>query len=217
MFEDAQTQGIIEFSCLCGKRLQAREEHSQRRTQCPACGQLLVIPDRAQETDRSPPTAERDRGSGPVEDTPLDRVFLKEEDVLVTSTRLVVRSRRFAVGGIHSAKVTYRPAKRLVTALLGSVLGWMICMAGVYMYLATYDQDRLNAPELRYRFALSIFVMVSGGLVIVFGFCLAAAARPKYGVVITTSSGQTEVLRDYDPEFPRRVVKAVTSAMTHSR
>ncbi len=35
----------IQFTCSCGKLLQAREEHAGRRTRCPTCGQEHCIPD----------------------------------------------------------------------------------------------------------------------------------------------------------------------------
>jgi hypothetical protein len=35
----------IQFSCACGRQLQASEEHVGRRTRCPACGEEMRIPD----------------------------------------------------------------------------------------------------------------------------------------------------------------------------
>src|SRR5262249_35616150 len=34
----------IRFACPCGKAFQTQDEHAGKRTKCPACGQVLVIP-----------------------------------------------------------------------------------------------------------------------------------------------------------------------------
>ena len=35
---------MIHFTCICGKMLQARDEHAGERTRCPRCHQELDIP-----------------------------------------------------------------------------------------------------------------------------------------------------------------------------
>ncbi len=56
----------IAFACKCGKRLQAPNEHAERRVQCPKCGRALVVPrpevERAESSwrvDASPRAAEK--------------------------------------------------------------------------------------------------------------------------------------------------------------
>src|SRR6476661_7699866 len=34
----------IIFSCGCGRRLHAKENHSGRRARCPACGEISIVP-----------------------------------------------------------------------------------------------------------------------------------------------------------------------------
>src|SRR5690348_9992307 len=34
----------ISFACSCGKSFRAKDELAGKRTKCPACGQVLVIP-----------------------------------------------------------------------------------------------------------------------------------------------------------------------------
>src|SRR4051794_33850864 len=34
----------IVFSCSCGKRLHAKENHVGRRAKCPACGEVSIVP-----------------------------------------------------------------------------------------------------------------------------------------------------------------------------
>src|SRR5579871_1628097 len=38
----------IPFACSCGKSFQAKDEFAGKRTKCPACGQVLVIPQPSQ-------------------------------------------------------------------------------------------------------------------------------------------------------------------------
>src|SRR5262249_51799963 len=47
----------IQFACACGRSLQTKPENAGKRTKCPACGQLLVIPGGRTETPTSPPMA----------------------------------------------------------------------------------------------------------------------------------------------------------------
>jgi hypothetical protein len=45
----------IQFSCACGRQLQASDEHAGRRTRCPACGQEMTIPGNAAGIQRPEP------------------------------------------------------------------------------------------------------------------------------------------------------------------
>jgi hypothetical protein len=47
----------IELTCSCGKRLQAANECAGRQGQCPACGSLLLIPERDATVPASSPEA----------------------------------------------------------------------------------------------------------------------------------------------------------------
>src|SRR5579883_3036676 len=48
----------IPFACSCGKSFQAKDEFAGKRTKCPACGQILVIPRPPHaETPADPPAA----------------------------------------------------------------------------------------------------------------------------------------------------------------
>ncbi len=48
----------IPFACSCGKSFQAKDEFAGKRTKCPACGQILVIPPPPQaEAPADPPAA----------------------------------------------------------------------------------------------------------------------------------------------------------------
>ena len=47
----------IPFACSCGKSFQAKDEFAGKRTKCPACGQVLVIPQPAR-ADAPPPEPE---------------------------------------------------------------------------------------------------------------------------------------------------------------
>lgn len=38
---------MILVTCRCGQRLQARDEHAGRSVKCPACGQILTIPNQS--------------------------------------------------------------------------------------------------------------------------------------------------------------------------
>jgi prepilin-type processing-associated H-X9-DG protein len=46
---------MIEFTCDCGKPLQAREEHAGQRTRCPDCGRELRIPAASAAIEPRPP------------------------------------------------------------------------------------------------------------------------------------------------------------------
>jgi hypothetical protein len=53
---------MIQFSCECGRQLQANDEDAGRQTKCPGCGRVNVIPRQdAIVGDESPPSARRER------------------------------------------------------------------------------------------------------------------------------------------------------------
>jgi hypothetical protein len=53
---------MIDFTCDCGKSLQAREEHAGQRTRCPDCGRELRIPEPSTAVEPGPP-GRRPRGA----------------------------------------------------------------------------------------------------------------------------------------------------------
>jgi hypothetical protein len=127
-----------------------------------------------------------------------EQVFLREGDVLVTSTRFAVGPTTYAISSINSVKFTEVPPDRSLQGCLGAIaLGlFLVAISVLAMSPST------GIPCFLILTVVAIFITV-----------VISKDKPSYQTIITTSSGELQALTGNDRGFIRRVVNAIEQAI----
>lgn len=118
----------------------------------------------------------------------LEKSFLHEKGVIVTSSRFILPNHTFAMSGVTSVKFHEEPPKRFVPILI-AVIG------GV--------------------FAISEPLRTAGVVMLAVGIIILALQKTVYHVLLKTASGEEKPLSDKDGQWIRTVVGALNESIIH--
>jgi hypothetical protein len=119
----------LTLTCLCGKRLQCRDEDAGNRVKCPACGAVLLVAT----AGTSPPS--------PAQSPPTAQQVAVHPPVTPPPSPLTHNSVTSVAQGDAGASATPSPAatanpllsrRFLLKALAAAV--WLVVVAGVYLF-----------------------------------------------------------------------------------
>lgn len=137
-------------------------------------------------------------------------VYFDERGVLVTNARFVAAGRTFAMRHVTSTRfVVIPPNKRL--ALRWLYFGGHVAIGGLLLIWGIFGTFTIGDRLAMLAVALAL---LGGGL----GFSVRAykmslKLRPLYVVVVSTSGGEVQALRDNDERFVRRVIEAINRVL----
>ncbi len=153
---------------------------------CPSCGaETRLVPVIRVSLPKPEPS--------PAESEP---VILRSKNVVVTKSRFIVGSKTFSVRGITSVQAVEIPA-----SYSGQIV---VIIFGIVMGLAAFANDLRGAGAVLLVIALMLLIT---------GVTLLFTVKPKYQVVITTSSGEITAYESRDDQDISSVVHAVNEAI----
>jgi len=126
-------------------------------------------------------------------DQMAEETILEQGKVTVTTSRLLIGAKTYAMSNITSVTFGKIPAVRWPTVI--------VVVAGVCVLLFGIALD-------------SILVgLVVGGAIIALGVWLFTLAKPRYTVRLGSASGETDALSAKNEEWIRKIVNAVNEAI----
>ena len=126
-----------------------------------------------------------------------ERAFLNEGNVYVSNTRVVIDETTYAMANVTSVRKAVVPAKR-GCAILVLLLGVLIIVSAV--------------AETAHSDWGTIAV---GIVVLLIGIGWYQGLKPRYVVMLASSSGETRGLSSPDENLVDRTINAITSAITY--
>lgn len=119
-----------------------------------------------------------------------EHIFLNENDIKVTSTRLVVEDHTFAMSGVTSIELVKEEKTKPILSILTGV--------GLLFY-GIYQEGNV--------------FLVFGAILLVFSLAMWFKEKEVFTIILHTSSGEQEALTDEDSGFVERVQKALNDAI----
>lgn len=121
-----------------------------------------------------------------------EKVFLKEGDVTVSSSRFIVGSQTYAMSGITSVK-SYKQDPDYAPAAGPILLGIAVLLIGYFFF--------------------GFLTILAGVALVALGIWIATKIKPTYSVQLNSSSGEASALADEDENWVARVVEALNNAI----
>ncbi len=121
-----------------------------------------------------------------------ETVYLRSQDVLVTSARVVIGGKTYASANITSVC--------LVTILPNQAGGYLLVLAGGAFFLSG-----LSGRE--------VLLMVIGTALLIGALACFAGYKTKFAARIVASSSETDGVWSYDLSYAQRIVDAVNDAI----
>ena len=210
---------MIAVSCKhCGAKSKAPEREGGRTIECPECGASISVPpsntpvthdelkldienyDSAARLEAVPKASPPELPWQRIEKQ--ERVYLRENGALVTTTRAELDGVLYPVGNITSVRIeTMRPGYGRVVLFM--LFGVSLLVLGIYN-IATGGNS-----------SIGWICTVCGGFLIAVGGLIAARLRPKYSLVLGTAGGENHVRTSADSAAIGRVREAISRAIAH--
>jgi hypothetical protein len=125
-----------------------------------------------------------------------------DNNVAVTTARVIVSGTTYALRNITSVKLTTTPAKTGCAVVL-IVLG----VLGVLGALPTFAQDVAPAT----------YALVCASAFLIVGIALIRSAKPSFHVTIASSSGEIRALTSTDRSYIETIVASINEAIVRYR
>jgi len=171
------------FECIhCGQRMSATDDLFGTKSVCPSCNRPFVIP--FPNSTRQP--AKR----------MSEEVIYTDQNVSVTTSRLIISETTYALRNITSVKTTVEPAKRGCATIL-VIVGPLILFGSI-----------VNEGGANFIGGLMIFLILVGAGILWF-----IASKNVYYVSIASSSGEAKALASKDRSYIKKVVDAINEAI----
>jgi len=124
-----------------------------------------------------------------------EEVFLyRDATIQVTNLRAILPGKTYAMANVTSVSTFTVPAKRTGAVIL-AIFGALIVVAGL-------SNSELRSSSLTF-----------GGVMLVIGIAMAAAAKNVYWLRIGSASGETNALSSHDYDYVARIVHAINDAI----
>ena len=127
-----------------------------------------------------------------------EETIYSDNDVSVSTSRIVVRGTTYALRNISSVRMTTTPARRGCAIVL--------IIAGAILFFAIVGAKNGVAPAI-----------ILGGLTITAGVFWFRAAKDDYHVTIASNSGEVHAHTSKNQGYIRKIVDAVNDAIVRYR
>ena len=127
-----------------------------------------------------------------------ERTFLRENDVVVTISRVIVGGTTYPTGNITSVSKRVKPAST-GCANLFIITGIVMLTAAIGTFFA--------------KSSSSVSYFVVAAVAIAIGIVMLRAARPTYLLIFSAAGGETEALASTNQRMIDRVLEAINDAL----
>lgn len=129
-----------------------------------------------------------------------EKTFLNSNGIVITNSRFVVNSQTYAMSSVNSVKVTKEKISKS-----NAIPGWMFGIGGLWLVISIATEP------------LNISGHIIPALIFAAGITWIWRSEDKfeYGLVLSTSSGETTALSSEHPEGIKAVEKALTDAIVY--
>ena len=126
-------------------------------------------------------------------DQPAEEVLLEQGNIKVTTSRLLIGSKTFAISNITSVVFGKIKANKLPAII--------VVIAGVFILLFGIALDAV------------LIGLILGGATIAGGVFIFQNAVDRYSVRLESASGESDALSSKDKEWIRKIVDAINEAI----
>ena len=130
-----------------------------------------------------------------------EQVFLNENDVYVSNTKILLHGTTYATANITSVTKGFTPASK------GCAIIFVVIAA--FMTLGSLGAVFSKEP------GTGILMLLICGGAFAAGIYWLRSLKPTYHVLLASASGEREGLSSKDNDLVERVISAITNAITH--
>lgn len=130
-----------------------------------------------------------------------ERVFLDDNSVYVSNTKVILAGTTYATANITSVSKRFTPASKGCAVLL-TVLGALMMLGSL-------------GPLFSKDFGAGLLMFLVCGAIVAAGVAWLRSLKPTYYVVLASASGEREGMSSKDHDLVNRIISAITEAITH--
>jgi hypothetical protein len=194
---------MINLNCpVCGEQLEAQDDEAGQPISCDNCGESCRVPGSRMPKTTAPlkPATKRSVNNS-------ERVYYNQGGIRITTTRAVFGGQIYAINGMTSIRMARINPERfcpLLLLLLGLAL---FGGCGLVPLTLAMTVEEKGAPAL-----FGVVMMLAGVGLAGMGIWLLRTQKPRYAVVIRTSSGEVKALVTRKAQAVEQIVEALSQA-----
>jgi hypothetical protein len=135
-------------------------------------------------------------GEQAIDEEPLEKVYYSDGEITVTNTRAIMGGKTYAMANVTSVSLGQTQQE--------SSCGYALLFLGILLAFGLLRSD-------------TSFVGLIGILVVICGLFMLIQKSSEYVVRIGSASGETDALKNKDPQYIQKIVDAVNQAIIERR